>query len=186
MNKKAVLEGLLFLSGSDGLEKEDILSILDVSDEQLFQLLKELQQNYECSDRGIRLEILGNCFKLVTKKEHHEYYEKLIEVQKNTSLSQASLETLAIIAYNQPVTRVKVDEIRGVSSSHIVRKLLSLSLIKELGRADTPGRPLLYGTTKEFLDHFGLATIEELPKIEEVEVEMEQTDLFQSKYVEKN
>ena len=100
-------------------------------------------------------------------------------------MSQAALETLAIVAYNEPVTRIQVDEFRGVSSSHIIRKLLAKNLIQEIGRSDLPGRPILYGITSEFLDYFGLATKEELPKLEEMDVQgTDEEDLFSSKYQE--
>lgn len=184
MNKKAVLEGLLFLSGSDGLTLENICDILEVSEAEVSELITSLTNDYNRDDRGIKLEYLGNHLKLTTKKEHKIYYEKLVEVEKNTELSQAALETLAIIAYNEPLTRVSVDEIRGVSCSHLIRKLVGMNLIEECGRADTPGRPALYKTTKDFLDHFGLAKIEDLPKIEEIEIEEEEKDLFDSKYKE--
>lgn len=185
MNKQAVLEGLLFLSGSEGLSLEDISVILEMPLEEVQELVKRLSTDYQNNERGIQIEVLGNHFKLTTKQEHKAYYEKLVEVEKNSELSQAALETLAIIAYNEPLTRVKVDEIRGVSSSHIVRKLVSMNLIQECGRAETPGRPLLYQTTKQFLDHFGLASMQDLPALEEIEVlEADETDLFESKYKE--
>ena len=184
MNKKAVLEGLLFLNGSDGLTLENICDILEVSELDVSELITSLTNDYNSDDRGIKLEYLGNHLKLTTKKEHKIFYEKLVEVEKNTELSQAALETLAIIAYNEPLTRVTVDEIRGVSCSHLIRKLVGMNLIEECGRADTPGRPAIYKTTKDFLDHFGLAKIEDLPKIEEIEIEEEEKDLFDSKYKE--
>lgn len=184
MNKKAVLEGLLFLSGSEGLNIEDIISILDGNQDEVNQLINDLAYDYESNERGIKLELLGDRLKLTTKKEHKEYYEKLVEIEKNSELSQAALETLAIIAYNEPLTRVKVDEIRGVGCSHIIRKLVSMNLISECGRAETPGRPHLYRTTKQFLDHFGLASITDLPPLEINEEVADETDLFDSKYKE--
>lgn len=185
MNKQAVLEGLLFLSGSEGLDLENISDILEISLEEVQKLIQNLSMEYQNQNRGIQIEILGDCFKLTTKQEHKYYYEKLVEVERNGELSNAALETLAIIAYNEPLTRVAVDEIRGVGSSHIVRKLVSMNLICECGRAETPGRPLLYQTTKQFLDHFGLASIKDLPVLEEIEtLEKEETDLFESKYKE--
>lgn len=185
MNNQAVLEGLLFLSGSEGLSLEDIGVILEIPLEEVQELIQKLANDYQNNNRGIQIEVFGDQFKLTTKQEHKPYYEKLVEVESNSELSQAALETLAIIAYNQPVTRVKVDEIRGVSSSHIVRKLVSMNLICESGRAETPGRPMLYKTTKQFLDHFGLASMEELPVLEEAEInEQDATDLFESKYKE--
>lgn len=188
MNKKAVLEGILFLSGSEGINIEDLSFILECEEEEIKSLICSLGNDYESSERGIKLEILGEQLKLTTKKEHKEYYEKLVEVEQNGELSTASLETLAIIAYNQPVTRVKIDEIRGVGCSHIVRKLVNMGLIEDCGRTDAPGRPMLYQTTKQFLDHFGLAKIEDLPKLsmpeENTEIETLETDLFESKYKE--
>lgn len=185
MNKQAILEGLLFLSGSEGLSLEDIHVILEIPILEVQELIQKLASEYQNNERGIQIEVLGDRFKLTTKQEHKNYYEKLVEVENNSELSQAALETLAIIAYNEPLTRVKVDEIRGVSSSHIVRKLVSMNLIQECGRAETPGRPLLYRTTKQFLDHFGLATLQDLPVLEEVEeLKIDETDLFESKYKE--
>ena len=187
MNKKAVLEGLLFLSGSEGVSLEDLTYILECNIEEIKELALELGKDYEIPEHGIQLEMLGERLKLTTKKEHFEYYEKLVEVEQNGELTGASLETLAIIAYNQPVTRVKVDEIRGVGSGHIVRKLVAMDLIEDCGRADTPGRPVLYKTTKQFLDHFGLAKIEDLPVLEEItedDIEIEETDLYETKYKE--
>ena len=117
------------------------------------------------------------------------YYQKLLTTEDNNNLSQAALETLAIIAYNQPITRVKVDELRGISNNHIIRKLVAKGFIKEHGRSNMPGRPILYETTSEFLDYFGLSSIDELPDmrdfLEEEEKEIEEdVDLYQSKYKE--
>ena len=188
MNLKAVTEGLLFVSGSEGITLDELSKILEIDLEQVQTYLKELKQSYQQEDRGITLEKYGDVFKLTTKKEHKPYYEKLVTVQDSPNLSQAALETLAIIAYNEPITRVEVDEIRGVGSAHLVRKLLLKNLIEERGKSDLPGRPMLYGTTKEFLDFFGLKDKSSLPiidtdEIETIEVE---TDLFDSKYHEKN
>lgn len=183
MDLAAVLEGLLFVVGEDGLSLEQIKEVLEIDDEKLKELVKELTNIYNDNKRGICLCVLGNKLKLTTKKEHKSYYEKLVEVQ-DTELSQAALETLAIVAYNQPVTRIKVDEIRGISSSHMIRKLVSRDLIEEKGRSDSPGRPILYGVTNGFLDYFGLASISELPTLETVEIKEEEKDLFSSKYKE--
>lgn len=186
MNLIAVLEGMLFIVGEEGLTFERIKEILEIDEETLNDLLKKLNNIYENESRGIRLDVLGNRLKLTTKKEHKEYYEKLTEIEIDGMLSQAALETLAIIAYNNPITRTKVDEIRGINSSHMIRRLVSLSLIEEVGRAETPGRPILYGVTKEFLDYFGLSDIGELPELEDLneEIDVEEKDLFESKYNE--
>ena len=185
MNLHGVLEGLLFVVGNEGISFEKLKELLEISKEELEVLLSDLACEYQNSNRGIRIEKLGNKYKLVTKKEHKSYYENLIEVEKNENLSQAALETLAIIAYNEPVTRLYVDEIRGVESAYLVRKLLYRNLIKEVGRSDAPGRPILYGVTNEFLDYLGLSSIEELPKLENVqEKEILDLDLYESKYKE--
>ena len=191
MNLKAVIEGLLFVVGDDGLDLDEISKILEISKDETKELIKELQNDYQSSDRGIRIDFLGDKLKLTTKKEHNIYYQKLLTTEDNNTLSQAALETLAIIAYNQPITRVKVDELRGISNNHIIRKLVAKGLIKEGGRSNMPGRPILYETTSEFLDYFGLSSIEDLPDmrdfLEEEEKETEDdVDLYQSKYKEEN
>lgn len=185
MNKLAVLEGLLFVVGDDGLTLKQIVDILDLTLEEGKDLIIELKRNYDSENRGIKINILGDRFKLSTKKEHREYYQKLIETPENTGLSQAALETLAIVAYNEPLTRIEIDEIRGVNSREMLRKLVAKGLVKEEGRSDLPGRPILYATTNEFLDYFGLANKSDLPKFEiKVKPENDDTDLYHSKYVE--
>ena len=187
MNKMAILEGLLFVVGDDGLTLSQMTEILEIDNEEAKELLNQLKEKYEREDSGIRINFLGNTFKLTTKKEHREYFQKLIENEDSNVLSQAALETLAIVAYNQPITRLEVNEIRGVDSAQMIRKLTAKGLLKEAGRSDGVGRPILYATTSEFLDYFGLSTIEELPKIDNLEVtdDSEETDLYQSKYKEK-
>ena len=189
MKNKAVLEGLLFVVGEEGLSLEQIEDVLEIDEEEAKELLKDLKQSYEEDDRGLRIDFLGNRFKLTTKFEHKEYYQRLIENPETNTLSQAALETLAIIAYNEPLTRIDVDKIRGVGSAQIVRKLVAKGFVKEVGRSDAPGRPILYKTTSEFLDYFGLSTIDDLPNmdefIEEDAVdEEEDSDLYTSKYKE--
>jgi len=187
MNKLAVLEGLLFVVGEDGLTISQIMDILDITNDDAKELISNLKEKYEEETSGIRINFLGNTFKLTTKSEHRSYYQKLIENPDTNVLSQAALETLAIIAYNQPITRGEIDEIRGVGTTHIIRKLVAKGLIKEAGRSDVIGRPILYKTTSEFLDYFGLATIEDLPKMQEFiedNTEVSDTDLYHSKYKE--
>lgn len=185
MNLKAVVEGLLFISGEEGITIAEMTEIIEKPFEEVKALLKELALDYQKEDRGIHLEIFGERFKLTTKKEHKPYYEKFVSEVDNPNLSQAALETLAIIAYNEPITRVEVDEIRGVGSAHLVRRLLLKNLVEERGKSDLPGRPMLYGTTETFLDFFGLSKKEDLPPIEEIELPEEEKDLFESKYQEK-
>ncbi len=186
---KAVLEGLLFVVGEDGLTLEQICDVLSINEEEAKAIVMELKKDYEDESRGLRIDFLGNRFKLTTKFEHKEYYQKLIENPETNFLSQAALETLAIIAYNEPITRVQVDAIRGVGTTQIIRKLVAKGFIKESGRSDMPGRPILYETTHEFLDYFGLSSIEDLPNIEEIievqeKEEDKNIDLYSSKYSE--
>ena len=185
MNKLAILEGLLFVVGDDGLTLKQICDIMELSLEEGRDLILDLKNTYDDENRGIRINILGDRFKLSTKKEHREYYKKLVETPENNTLSQAALETLAIVAYNEPLTRIEVDEIRGVNSREMLRKLVAKGLVKEEGRRNLPGRPILYATTNEFLDYFGLSSKDQLPKFEQIiEEEVDDTDLYHSKYVE--
>jgi len=187
LNLEAIIEGLLFVVGEDGLTLEQLQEITEKPIEEIKYALTTLRDGYENDNRGIRIHFLGNSFKLTTKKEHKDYFKKLIEIPGTNTLSQAALETLAIIAYNEPITRVDVDEIRGISSAQMIRKLVAKNFVKEVGRSEVPGRPILYKTTSDFLDYFGLATIEDLPKIEEFKeqtVSNDEVDLYHSKYKE--
>ena len=191
MKNKAVLEGLLFVVGEEGLTFEQIEEVLEINEEEAKSLLMNLKHDYEAEDRGLRIDFLGNKFKITTKFEHKEYYQKLLENPETNTLSQAALETLAIIAYNEPVTRIQVDAMRGVGSTQIMRKLVAKGFIKESGRSDLPGRPILYETTSDFLDYFGLSTLDDLPDmknlIEESQaVDDKESDLYVSKYREDN
>lgn len=177
----AVLEGLLFVVGEDGLTSDKIKELLQIDNKKLEEIILKLHESYQSNERGICLKVLGNRLKLTTKKEHFSYYEKL-NLEEDGTLSQAALETLAIVAYNQPITRAGIDSIRGLNSVHMVRKLLSRDLIKEAGRSDAPGRPMQYGTTGRFLDYFGLSDLSDLPKIEITEEVDQEKDLFESKY----
>ena len=188
---KAVLEGLLFVVGEEGLTLDQIEEVLEIDEEESKQLLMELKKDYEDDVRGLRIDFLGNRFKLTTKFEHRSYYQKLIENPESNVLSQSALETLAIVAYNEPITRMQIEALRGVSCVQIIRKLVAKGLIKESGRSDMPGRPILYETTSDFLDYFGLSTIEDLPDMndfivdaEKVDEEDLESDLYTSKYKE--
>ena len=184
-NKLAALEGLLFVVGDDGLSINQMMEILEIEHDEAIELINKLKEEYENPNRGIRLHFLGNTFKLTTKVEQRKYYQKLLVNEENNTLSNSALETLAIVAYNEPITRVEVDEIRGVQTSQMIRKLVAKGLLKECGRSELPGRPILYKTTSEFLDYFGLSDISELPKITpKSEQENNDLDLYKSKYEE--
>ena len=180
-----ILEGLLFVTGEDGISKEDISKILEIELDEVDNLLNTLKLELEKENRGLKLIYLGNKYKLSTKEEHKEYYELLVDKTVSSSLSQSALETLAIIAYKQPISVGMIDEIRGVSSRDMVRKLLFRGLIDLAGRSDMPGKPMLYKTTDKFLDYFNLSTVEELPELQiPEEITEEEKDLFISRYKE--
>ncbi len=184
-NKVGVLEGLLFVVGDEGLSFDQIIDALDVSIEEAKELVLALKREYEKDSHGIQIAYLGDKVKLTTKKEHKDYYLKLIENKETNSLSPQALETLAIIAYNEPVSVQEIDEIRGVNSREMVRRLLARGFIKEMGKSDLPGRPIIYSTTSDFLDYFGLSSKEDLPKIDIMKNEIvDDTDLYESKYKE--
>lgn len=185
MEQLGILEGILFVMGDEGCDLKTLSEIMGISEEEVKNLLKELKKNYEAKDRGLRISYLGDAFKLTTKQEHKKYYESLAVNPSTNKLSQAALETLAIIAYNQPITNPEVSEIRGIQSGQIIRKLVAKGLLKEVGKSELAGRPNLYRTTSEFLDYFGLATIEDLPNIEIEETkENDDVELFSSTYKE--
>ena len=182
---KQALEGLLFLVGEDGLSISQISEILEIGLEESQKLMDELINDYETGERGLLIKKFGDEYKLTTKKEYANYYQKLAELSISKTLSQSALETLAIIAYNEPITRFQIDELRGVSSSQMIRNLMAKDLVKELGRSNSVGRPILYGITDQFLDYFGLASRDELPKIKNEEnLENDEVDLYESKYKE--
>jgi len=188
MNLLGVLEGVLFVVGDEGITLEEMSHILEISKDEVKELLLQLKEKYESSDRGLRIRYLGDAFKLTTKEEHKAYYQKFLVSATDHTLSAAALEVLAIIAYNEPITRVEIDEIRGISSSFTIRKLVAKGLVKEAGKSDLPGRPNLYKITKEFLDYFGLATKDDLPNIDQFlpKDEDSKKDLFTSIYKEEN
>lgn len=179
----AVLEGLLFVAGDEGLSFEKLQKTLKIKEDDLTILIDEYKKELENEKRGLQLEKYGNNYKLITKKKHAEYYKSLIDEEINDNLTPAALETLAIIAYNEPITRLTIDEIRGVSSSYIVRKLVMKNLIEEKGKSELPGKPILYGITDQFLDYLGIKSLDELPVIEENN-EIAEKELFTSKYKE--
>lgn len=185
MKQLGILEGILFVMGDEGVNLQSLVEIMGLNETEVKDLLMQLKKNYGADDRGLRISYLGDAFKLTTKQEHKEYYEKLVVNPGTNKLSQAALETLAIIAYNQPLTTSEVSEIRGVASGQLIRKLVAKGLLKEAGKSDMPGKPNLYRTTSEFLDYFGLATIEDLPQVQLNEENVsDETELFTSIYKE--
>ena len=162
---KSTIEALLFASG-DPLSLNEISNFLEEKSKFIEIIIQEMVEDYEKSNRGIKLISIKGSYQLVTKSEKSEYIQKLLRKNKRQSLSQASIESLAIIAYKQPITRIDIDEIRGVKSESAIQKLIERELIKEVGRLEVPGRPILYGTTEEFLRQFGLKDLNELPSLD--------------------
>ena len=162
---KSIIEGLLFVSG-EPLTIRELSNSIEASPKVISIVLNEMISEYEDEKRGIKLISINGEYQLVTKAENGEYIQKLLKRNKRQSLSQASLESLSIIAYKQPITRVDIDEIRGVKSESALQKLLEKDLIKEVGRLEVPGRPILFGTTEEFLRQFGLKELKELPSLD--------------------
>lgn len=176
---KAILEGLLFLVGDDGLTVEQASKSMDISTKKAEQLFDALQNDYVDDSRGFEIERYGSRYRFLSKAFVHEAAKKLFSIDKISKLSNAALETLAIIAYKQPITRVEIEEIRGVGADVMIRKLEARGLIKEEGRSDAPGRPFLYSVTDEFMDAFKLLSLDELPDLPEFNKD-NNDDLFHS------
>lgn len=165
-NQKAIIEGLIFLSGDEGLSLEQIMESLQVDDkESILSNIQKLKEKYSDIHHGFELVEYASRFKFVTKESIYPYAQRLFEQFKQVSLSQAALETLAIIAYKQPITRVEIEEIRGVNCEMMLKKLQARNLIEAKDRLDVVGKPLLYTVTDEFLDAFQLETLKELPQL---------------------
>jgi segregation and condensation protein B len=166
LSHTALLESILFVA-SGPVSTTRLGTVLDLSPAVVRSLLSDLEQDY--LNRGLRLQWIGQNVQLTTAPEASEVVERFLGLEVTTRLSQAALEVLAIVAYLQPITRPSIDSIRGVNSDGALRTLLSKGLIEEQGRMDTPGRPILYGTTPEFLQHFGLSIIDQLPPLKDEE-----------------
>ncbi|MGE7665052.1 SMC-Scp complex subunit ScpB [Ureibacillus composti] len=181
------IEALLFVVGDDGLTVKQLSQLLEVDEIDIEAGLSELETNYtESEERGITLKNLAGTYQLTTKPSFADTIKKLVENPTSHVLSSASLEVLAIIAYKQPITRAEVEDLRGVKSERPIQTLISRALVQEVGRAERTGRAILYGTTKEFLNYFGLEDIKDLPPLPEGESidDNQETDLFMTKFQE--
>jgi len=167
---KSAIESLLFASG-EPLSLQDLVNHLEEKSKLIEIIIQEMMEEYENSNRGIKLICIKGSYQLVTKAQNAEYIQKLLKKNKRQSLSQASIESLAIVAYKQPITRIDIDEIRGVKSESAIQRLIERDLIKEIGRLDVPGRPILYGTTEQFLRQFELKDLQGLPSLDLFEQE---------------
>lgn len=179
LNIEAIVEGLLYMVGDDGLKVEQLASVIDKSIEDSEAILNSIQNKYTNENFGIELVNYGKTYKFITKKEVAPYIQALFHTSKPNTLSQSALETLAIIAYKQPITRVEIEELRGVGADMMLRKLQARNLIREAGRSDAPGKPILYEVTEEFMDSFKLYTLNELPDLPEFNSDEENENLFE-------
>ena len=175
---KAVLEGLLFVVGDEGITAEQAATALDITPELAAEYFDDLMKEYTDDSRGIEIASFGGVYRFLSKAFVHEYAKRLFQISKQATLSQAALETLAIIAYKQPITRVEIEEIRGVGADMMLRKLLARDLIKESGRSEAAGRPILYEVTEEFMNSFKLLSLKELPELPQFNTEEESEELF--------
>ena len=176
-----ILEGLLFSVGDEGITPAQIEYVLEVNKDEVNSLLLQLKDRYQNISSGVTIIEVAGVYKMTTKKEHAPYLKRLIQNPHQRGLSNAALEVLAIVAYRQPITRHEIENIRGASSDNVLRKLLNFSLIEEGGRLEGPGRPILFKTTDEFLDYFGIKTLEELPELPFITPDFnleEESDLF--------
>lgn len=167
---EAVIEAVLFTMG-ESVSLEKLADVLELDPEETKQIIRQMMEGYEKENRGIQIIELDGAYQMCTKKEMYEPLIKIARQPKKQVLTDVLLETLSIIAYKQPVTRMEIEKIRGVSSGHAVNKLVEYNLVCEVGRLDVPGRPLLFGTTEEFLRSFGVNSIEELPQPQPEQVE---------------
>lgn len=167
---EAVLEAVLFTMG-DSVEVKSLAAVIEEDVRTTKEILKDMEKRYAKSNRGIMLIWFEEAVQLCTKSDMYEYLVKIAKTPRKMTLTDTVLETLSIIAYKQPVTRIEVERVRGVSCDHAINKLLEYDLITELGRLDAPGRPLLFGTTEQFLRCFGVKSLEELPELNPVQVE---------------
>jgi len=178
---KAVMEGLLFTSGDAGITIQQIKDILQIDKNVTHDVIAELTDDYKALNHGVMITQSEQVYYLTTKPEHSSYYKKFLETPPATKLSQAALETLAIIAYSQPITRTEIDDIRGVKSDRSVQTLLNRVLIEEAGKKESIGKPVLFATSKYFLTYFGLTSLEDLPPLPEssnLEGVNEEADVF--------
>jgi len=167
---KSIIEALLFTWG-EPLEYKEISKILELKLSDTREILDEMVIEYKDSKRGLQILQHNNCYQISTKPNMHKWINQLYVPEKKKGLSNASLETLSIIAYKQPITKSEIDYIRGVKSDKALKSLLEKDVVKEIGRLEKIGKPIVYGTTDYFLQYFGIKTLEELPTIQEIDVE---------------
>lgn len=177
LNNLNILEALLFACG-EPIEAERLAEVMEIDESVIYTLADSLAKKYDSEKAGFKLIKLDNKFQLCTRTEYFDYVKKILELKRNSPLSQAAFEVLAVVAYNQPVTKSFIEQVRGVDCSGVVYSLCEKGLIEEKGRLELPGRPLVYGTTDNFLRCFSLSSLEELPELpKENEEEQNSTEV---------
>ena len=169
-NYEAIIEAILFTMG-ESVELEKIADAIELDKKETQKIIEQMMEHYKDDSIGLQIIELDGAYQMCTKSEMYEYLIRIAKQPKRHALTDVLLETLSIIAYKQPITKVEIEKIRGVSCDHAVSKLVEYNLVCELGRLDAPGRPLLFGTTEEFLRSFGVQSLDELPALSAVQVE---------------
>ena len=172
---EGIIEAILFTMG-DSVELKKIAAAIEHDENTTRKIIHQMMDKYQSEDRGVRIVELEQSFQMCTKTEYYEYLIRIAKQPKKYALTEVQLETLSIIAYKQPVTKLEIEKIRGVKSDHAVNKLVEYNLICEKGRLDAPGRPLLFGTTEEFLRRFGVQSVDELPGLNSEQMESFKTE----------
>lgn len=184
MNLIKRVYAILFVSGQEGVSREHLANSLQTNVKEIDTALQQLKLNFD-ADKNSPIELVNfnQHYVLVTKKEVAQDVETYAQSPFKNALTRAAIETLAIIAYRQPITRLAIDEVRGVSSANMIQKLIGRDLVKEVGRVEAPGRPVLYGITNYFMDYFGLQSLDDLPEVESLELNSESAveELFSTK-----
>lgn len=166
-----IIEGLLFVAGDEGLDRKQLSQVLQMEEDAVEAVMTRMREQYAETNRGLQIVEVAGSYQFTTLPKHADYFKRLAASPTRATLSQAALETLAIVAYKQPITRIEIEEIRGVKSDRAIQTLVGKSLIEPVARAEAVGRPILYGTTKQFLEYFGLNTLEDLPDVDLLDME---------------
>lgn len=178
MNYKSIIESVLYTVGSEGVELSTIKKVIGISVNEIKNIIKELAKEMANNENsGLCIKVFGDKYYLLTKEKNHEFLAKLVDIKTRNPLTPALLETLAIIAYNQPCTRAKIEDIRNIDPTFAVDRLIELGLIENIGRADAPGNPFLYQVTQKFFELFGIKSLKELPPIDDVDFNVSDDDL---------
>lgn len=167
---KAIIEAILFSCGRT-VEMRELITTLEIPEEDIIQIIQNMQEEYKIENRGIEIIKMENGYTLCTKKEYYDYIYPLFDNRAKPNISNAAMETLAIIAYNPKITRAEIESIRGVNSDATIYKLLEYNLIEEAGKSDAPGKPTVYQTTEEFLKTFGISNLDELPELPKYKID---------------